>query len=501
MGIFLGVAVAFAATASWRGPIWRRVLRIAVEAGIIAIGPVLLLSQISIIEALPNSDTGFTVYNEPKTLFVWSLVYVASATLAVFFARLKASAGAGGDDARDGTTGARTGARALMRARGPVRDTSAASSWSVPRIAAGLGAFAALVILVVLFAGTGAGDLVQGVVVRPIGQASALAHLPAMPMWLLAWCLLVPTLAAVGWAVTNAPPTRSWLAMSGLLRALAATAIFVATVPFVRPGGSIFATLPCVAFVLLPRLAGHPSDMTGSRHFLVGLAVVQNLHAYPVAGAQVAWATYFAVVGAVVLIGDASSELLAAADAPARRTERVDRAQLAPAWRSALVGGPALVLLAVFAFVAIDNVFSIRRTYERRVPLAQPAERRLRLPATEAGLLAWLDDQLASCDEVMTNPGLNSVYVVLGIDPPTSFNATLWPKLLNDEEQQAIVDRFQASDGIVCQVVNPSSNAFGRALFGEDDTIDQPLEVYLRSPKFTVKATFEGWQVRTRSPA
>ena len=50
----------------------------------------------------------------------------------------------------------------------------------------------------------------------------------------------------------------------------------------------------------------------------------------------------------------------------------------------------------------------------------------------------------------MTQPGLYSLHLFTGMDPPTGFNASVWMLLLSDAQQERIVDRLARSPLPVC---------------------------------------------------
>jgi hypothetical protein len=268
------------------------------------------------------------------------------------------------------------------------------------------------------------------------------------------------------------------------VRFVAGGALLLWTVRFPPEVGSVFAARPLATFVLVPQVGEHRPTRRRGRLLLVALAVGQCLQAYPVAGVgHVAWATIFAVVCGAVLIGDAASAW--------------DSVAAPVGWRRhSLLAAPALVILALVTMKTADDVIDTKDAYDRGAPPAAPAESQLRLPQQEAALLSWLGDELSSCEQVVTSPGFNSVYVVLGIEPPTDYNTTLWAELLNDAEQQAIVDRLEAATGKVCEVVHPANIGILRAIVGYNTSNDQPLERFLAREPFTVVGEFAGWQVR-----
>lgn len=89
---------------------------------------------------------------------------------------------------------------------------------------------------------------------------------------------------------------------------------------------------------------------------------------------------------------------------------------------------------------------------------------------------------------------MNWVYLVSGIDPPTGFNTTLWPYLLDDREQQAVVNRLGASDGPVCYLRSGLDSGWMMAISGPVDE-DAPLWAYLMDPHFRRVDESDGLQL------
>jgi hypothetical protein len=85
--------------------------------------------------------------------------------------------------------------------------------------------------------------------------------------------------------------------------------------------------------------------------------------------------------------------------------------------------------------------------------LALPGAARLRLPAREAEQFRWLTRTLRSRYEsfVAFPNAQNSVYFWTQMRPLSGFNATLWPIMLNDQQQLHVVDalRQTAEVGVI----------------------------------------------------
>ena len=176
---------------------------------------------------------------------------------------------------------------------------------------------------------------------------------------------------------------------------------------------------------------------------LAMVAALQALHAYPIAGApRVAWATFLAIpVGGVAL-----------ADGWRRTRDALAEAEVFDAARRCLAGftlGVALVTVTVSGAYATHE--RLQAAYARAVPFGLPDAERIRVLAEQAALYRFLVGNLrARCRTFVTQPGLYSLHLFTGMDPPTGFNATVWMLPLSDAQQERIVDRLARSPSPVC---------------------------------------------------
>jgi hypothetical protein len=175
---------------------------------------------------------------------------------------------------------------------------------------------------------------------------------------------------------------------------------------------------------------------------LAMVAALQTLHAYPVAGTQVAWATFLLIpVGAVAL-----------EDGWRRTREALDAARVFEGAATRLVGASlAVALTAVTASAAYATHRRLEGAYGEAVPLDLPGTQRIRVPAEQAALYRFLVQNLTTrCRTFVTQPGLYSLYFFTGMESPTRLNATIWMLLLSDAQQQRVVDRLTAAPPPVC---------------------------------------------------
>jgi hypothetical protein len=205
------------------------------------------------------------------------------------------------------------------------------------------------------------------------------------------------------------------------------------------PGSPLALTPP----LLWLALAGpRPDSGSPGRHVLAMAAALQALHAYPIAGTQVAWATFLAIPAGAVALTDGWRRL---------RTALVEGGAVDAA-RARMTGAVlALALIALTASGAFATHRQLATAYEQGVPLGLPGAESIRVPAEQAALYQFLVGTLrARCRTFVTQPGLNSFYLFTGMEPPTRANTTVWMLLLSDAQQEQIVERLVETPAPVC---------------------------------------------------
>ena len=157
-----------------------------------------------------------------------------------------------------------------------------------------VGSQAAWAIWLLLKVRTSPWALIEGVVLRPSGQADALTILAPNTSWSIVW---LPVTVLGVWLCGRLLARESTPAMllASAATRLVAAFLLVSAVPQVntRLGLAIFrypfVFLPLVAVVLLPTLSAGRTSTVMARRVLAVLALTHSLHAFPVAGAQVYW--------------------------------------------------------------------------------------------------------------------------------------------------------------------------------------------------------------------
>ena len=451
VGLFVSVAVAYLLAISLPTERFRRWLLPATEGALVAIGPVLLISQRSAI-----SEARLAVFSgrDPHVVDYWILAYIAAAISVVVFGR-------------------------IGRAKRP-QDTV---EFSLGAVAGGFALIGLLSVGTALLTGTSVRALVQGVVIRPLDQSAALTVLPEISGRMLFLLIATPALISAGWWISRAAPCRGLYLASGALRTIgggllvvAASAPVAASLGLTLFAGS-FAYVPLVALILLPALNDRPTQMT-CRSFVAALAVAHTLHAFPVAGIQTSVSLLLPMFCGVVIFDDGLREFQAASAEAAHES----------LWR-VVVSGFVLATLIWLGWHVGDAAKGWIEDYRTAEPLALPNSTWLRgrtdLVAGLHELVADVDD----CKQLVSYPGAFSINLWTEIRPANGYNATLWPKLLTDDEQSEIVDRLDATGDPVCLIV--------RQGYGPDlDDSGGPLEHYLAD--FEPRAAAGGYQILTR---
>ncbi|SPM28068.1 hypothetical protein [Mycobacterium terramassiliense] len=269
---------------------------------------------------------------------------------------------------------------------------------------------------------------------------------------------LLPLVGALGyWYVARnreTRPSRNWtrvLATLSILIGLSMAFAVITSITQFTPASTqivpvyfrwVLLPFAWVALIQPPRT---PDDETQfARLLLPPVAVLQTMHAYPVAGSQLYWATFLLIpVGAICI---ANGARWIAVD---RRDDSVRRVPL-------LIGTTA-ALAALVVLVGIhlnQGLGQARAAYNSSVPLGLPGAKDVHVSAEEAAnyraIVAVIDQH---CTAFMTLPGMNSFYVWTHQQPPTDFKEPELIALVDDAHQQQMIETIHSIDGL-CTVEN-----------------------------------------------
>jgi hypothetical protein len=277
-----------------------------------------------------------------------------------------------------------------------------------------------------LATGTSPAALFRGVVIQPLAQGADYAQIVATVRFeLLAFALTVCVAYALlarrdsSDAAWRVPP---WLFDAGLGFA----GLSVLGLAFL---GGFGAWLPAIA--LLPALAyfaAVPAPVRLAFRFLVPLAILQFLHAYPVAGSQIAWARVAVCVPCVIAMAVAAERF------PTWQQAR-------PPLRAVAVGSLGLVLVVIAGFLPM----TLWRDYDQHVPIGLAGARLVRVAKPEAVTLQGLTSVLKQhCDTLYSAPLFGSLYIYTRLPTPTGLLPD-GPGALDVKEQRELAGQLAAA--------------------------------------------------------
>jgi hypothetical protein len=310
----------------------------------------------------------------------------------------------------------------------------------VVRCSAAAGVTLIAVIAGALFTGTTFADLVRGMVIDPITLSHDFIHPLAVSWVAVAWAVLGVLAAVAIRAWRSRAPTSAWgwSDTTGAVRVAAGLFILFCTVlqgQFPAPLGRLNLMVACpLLFLVVP--TQRESDDNGFlvRVLLVALAVLEVLQVFPVAGAQISWATVLLVPAGMVCLSDGLAPLLVAA----RSTS---------AWRKAPLYAAVVVMAVGLLSLAndfVDNFRGARHDYQANQPMTLPGTDLIHAARPVSDLFSSLSGSIrTSCNGFITYPGMNEFYFLSGEAPPTSYNTTDWMFLFPPSQQEQIVRRIK----------------------------------------------------------
>jgi hypothetical protein len=157
------------------------------------------------------------------------------------------------------------------------------------------------------------------------------------------------------------------------------------------------------------------------------LAVLQSLHAYPVAGEQRYWATVTIFVPVVIALWAGLARL--------------------DVWRAAGGASRAVVVAATVALFVVaigSSPQTLWHEYLNSAPLGVPGARLIRTNAETARPIEKLTKLVRTeCDAFYTAPGFDSLYVYTRLPTPTGLLSNS-PGALTTSEQREVVSQLAA---------------------------------------------------------
>lgn len=359
------------------------------------------------------------------------------------------------------------------------------------RLVGGLVAVGLTSCLAIVGAGTSPSGLIDGLIGRPLQLSDAFS----IPLELAGGIFLLDAIALVGAVAYLHLARRASAGGSIWTLAVPVASILIGFEMALSPLGETFpfdtTTIPghqlgMLAFAwvaLVPRPGGSPPAVEFARLLLPPLAVLQALHAFPVAGSQVHWSAFLLVPVGAICVGNGVRGLAQAlANRPGRRV-----------FATAATVGAVLTLAFVANVTLREELRDARTTYDALAPLDLPGARDVRVFPEEAEVYRAVASSIESnCRLFVTLPGLNSFYIWTGKDPPTGHNATAWTTLFSDELQREIIEEIDPIEDL-CLLENEAIAA-GWEVSG---VADGPLVRYLRQG-FEPVESIGGYELRRR---
>lgn len=377
----------------------------------------------------------------------------------------------------------------VLRARSTDRRNSRELWW----LLGGLVVVGLVVCTAILGAGTSPSGLIEGVIKQPMRQPNGFS----VPLGLSPVNFVLDVLGLLGavgyWYAARSGRLRrsaTWTPVVSALRivvgCMMALSVILMTPAFYSVALPNPGQLGLVSFAWLA-LVKPPGELDRTIEFprllLPPLAVLQSLHAFPVAGSQVVFSALLLIpVGALCVADGVRGVALSLSG----RRERV-------------VFFAIGVIAAILLTGNLVNIELKQRYYQARaahdgwVSIGLPGADEIRVSPDEATKYQVITAAIkANCKSFVTLPGMNSFYFWSQQEPPTDYNGTGWPTLFDDSHQERVIAGTRLIRGL-CLLENvPLAQ-----LWGNGRIPSGPLVRYLNSG-FVPIATFGDYQLLKR---
>lgn len=322
--------------------------------------------------------------------------------------------------------------------RRPATEPPWPDSRAMLALAAGFAGGVLVMVAVILVTGTSIGDLIEGVLIEPLGQRDAWSVVAELPRAVVDLTLIGCVAAFVMRRRVDTGEPRPASAAGAIARIASGLIVLfgaasIMPIDLVPAPTVLGLAAPLAWLAACPPTSGPGHAGPFVRVLLAALALLGMLHAYPVFGSQAGLAAVpFVPVGALVL-SDGLRELEASSTAWA--------ATRGFALASVLTFALGALMVKLVAQTVVQPGLSTHKTWADGRPLPFGSANRVRLPPNLSTTYAGVVTQLRlRCDNFVSLPGMNSFYLWAGIDPPTGLNTTSWMYLLDEDQQQRIVD-------------------------------------------------------------
>jgi len=358
-------------------------------------------------------------------------------------------------------------------------------------LVAGVLAVVAVVSLVPIFGGTSPSQLVDGWFIRP-ADTPDIQYTPLLVHpWAWVWAALGLAGAIAVSTLWGQPLDSRGHLMAGVVRIAAGLLIWTSLsgpifdLPTdLTQGMVVGAPLMWIAAIGSQR---HASHIIFLRILIPALAALQFLHAYPMPGSQLYWSNFLLVLVVGMCVSDGIDALTA----------------VGMSWRPSFPGWRAIATVSVVAFGVWlglkplrAEVRQARANYTAGVSLNLPGAEKMRVPEALADQLQSLVGAIRThCDTFLTLPGMNSLNIFSGEEPPVELSGP-WPFFFTAGEQQRIVEEVKRTPRF-CIVRKPDLTRFW-AGFSGNSVPQRPLVRFI-DEKFRLLHDFSGYRLLIRS--
>ncbi|EHB49712.1 hypothetical protein MycrhDRAFT_5099 [Mycolicibacterium rhodesiae JS60] len=328
------------------------------------------------------------------------------------------------------------------------RDVSHRNSRELWWLGGGFTLVGVAVPLALIASGTSPLAILDGTILMPLRFPT----LVTLPLVLPGWTFLIDVLALLGaiiyWYISRRRESRTvavgWIYLFAAFTffiGLAMAVSVTAPIPYSPVG------LAPLAWLALIRQPGHTGDAAAFACLLLPpLAVLQTLHAYPVAGSQLSWAGLLLLPTWALCSANGIRWALASGG---QQNSRLLSIRI----------GAVTAIIAAIAMMTIQTKHTFdrfRSAHEGSVPLALRGAEAIRVdPKLAADLRATVDAIERNCDTFVERPGMASFYLWTSQMPPTGYDPTSWWVAYDSATQQAVAQTIRRLSR-VCLLENES---------------------------------------------
>lgn len=306
-------------------------------------------------------------------------------------------------------------------------------------IGGGLLGVALSICLAMIGAGTTLATLFDGVIWGPLHQVGRFTGPTGIPGRAYVFDAIALAGAIGYWYVARnrrAEPQPAWVSIASALSIVIGVEMALSVFGWTLPHDSVaraehpFSLLALTWVALpMPRVSDPATEF--ARLLLPPLAVLQALHAFPVAGSQLSWSTFLLIPAGAICVAKGVRGL-------------------ALGLHHHLVRRSVAAMGVVIAFVVLRFVVDAtlreplrrnREDFDTRISLGLPGATLLHLPPSQVRLFRAITAAInAYCGSFVTLPDMDSFYLWTGHQPPAGYNSRTWTILLDDAQQQQMID-------------------------------------------------------------